>query len=176
MKKTGIWLTVLVCFWVMNLGALDDSVAETKKAGTALLNAYVRSFQEMAAQGASRADLENRLRAMAADAKKAKEAGEVNLVFYSRYARLLAMTKLMVQPDEGNILVPVIDREVRDFLLDVTGEEPIAYKAGGPRAVGQVANAMAEEIINLQIYLDTLDKREAMRKKFDEGMTESLKK
>jgi len=175
MKMKGIWLTLLVCFWAVNLGALDESADQTKRAGYALLDAYVKSFQEMAAQG-SGAGLEDRLKAMAGDANKAKEAGEINLVFYSRYARLLAVTKLMVQPDPGNILIPVIIREVADFLLDVTGEEPTAYKAGGAPAVGQVANAIAEEIIDLQIYLDTLDKREAIRKKLDQGMTAAPKK
>lgn len=170
MKTKGIWVAILVGLWAMNLSALDDDAAQAKRAGYALLDVYVKSFQEMAAQGSSGADLENRLRAMAADAKKAKEAGEINLVFYSRYARILAITKLLVQPYQGNILIPVIDREVTDFLLDITGEEPIAYKSGGPPAVGQVANALAEEIVNLQIYLDTLDKREAMRKKLDEAV------
>lgn len=169
MKKTIFWPAILICVWALNLGALDEGAVQAKKAGYALLDLYVKSFQEMATQG-SGSELESRLRAMAADAKKAREAGEINLVFYSRFARILAMTKLLVQPDQGNILVPVIDREVADFLLDITGEEPIAYKAGGPPAIGQVANALAEEIVNLQIYLDTLDKREAMRKKLDEAV------
>jgi len=171
MKTKGIWAAILICFWATNLSALDDNAVQVKRAGYALLDMYVKSFQEMATQGSGASLVEDRLQAMAADAKKAKEAGEINLVFYSRYARLLAVTKLLVQPDKGNILIPVIDREVTDFLLDITGEEPIAYKAGGPPAIGQVANALAEEIINLQIYLDTLAKREALRKKLDETVS-----
>lgn len=167
MKRFGVWL-LGICILSLNLSAMEGGPAATKKAGYALLDMYVKSFQEMAARGTSSGELETNLQSMATEAKKAKEAGDVNLVFYGRYSRLLAMTKLLVQPDKGNILLPVIDREVTDFLLDITGEEPIAYKAGGPPALGQVANALAEEIINLQIYLDTLDKREAMRKKLDE--------
>lgn len=169
MKRLGVWL-LGVCILALNLSAMEGGAAAMKKAGYTLLDMYVKSFQEMAAQGTSLEELEKNLQTMAAEAKKAKEAGEINLVFYSRYARILAMTKLLVQPDQGNILIPVIDREVTDFLLDITGEEPIAYKAGGRPAIGQVANALAEEIINLQIYLDTLDKREAMRKKLDEAV------
>jgi uncharacterized protein YheU (UPF0270 family) len=175
MKRFGVWL-LGVCILALNMSAVEGGAAAMKKAGYTLLDMYVKSFQEMAARGTSSGELETNLQAMAAEAKKAKEAGEINLVFYSRYARILAMTKLLVQPDQGNILMPVIDREVTDFLLNITGEEPIAYKAGGPPAIGQVANALAEEIINLQIYLDTLDKREAMRKKLDEGMTGPPKK
>jgi len=164
-----------VCVLTLNLSAAEGGAAALQKAGYSLLDMYIKSFQEMAAQGTG-VGLENRLQAMAADAKKAKESGEINLVFYSRYARLLAMTKLLAQPDQGNILIPIIDREVTDFLLDVTGEEPVAFRAGGARAVGQVANALAEELINLQIYLDTLEKREALRKKLDEGMSGPPKK
>jgi hypothetical protein len=170
MIRKGIW-AAMACVLVANLGAVENLGAPAKKAGYLLLDQYVTSFREMATRGASGADLENRLRAMASDAKKARETGDINLVFYSRYARILAITKLLVQPDQGDILIPIIDREVTDFLLDITGEDPIAYKAGGPPAIGQVANALAEEIVNLQIYLDTLDKREAIRKKLDEAVT-----
>jgi hypothetical protein len=134
----------------------------------------VKSFQEMAARGTSSGELETNLQAMATEAKKAKEAGEINLVFYAHYARILALTKLIVNPDPGNLLMPVIDREIADFLKDVTGEDVIART--GSVAIGQVANALAEELINLQIYLDTLDKREAMREKLDGGMTGPPKK
>jgi hypothetical protein len=43
----------------------------------------------------------------------------------------------------------------------------------GPEAINMVANALAQEIINLQIYLDTLDRRQALRKKIDEKMSRS---
>lgn len=174
MRIKGLCLIFLALFGATPLPAGDDGAALTQKAGYALLDAFIKNFQEMAAKG-SGDDVESRLLAMAAEAKRAKEAGEVNIVFYARYARILAMTKLFVQPDKGNILAPVINREVTAFLFDVTGEEPADFKAGGPRAVGQVANALAEELINLQIYLDTLDKRQAMRKKLDEGMTSPAK-
>jgi hypothetical protein len=168
MKRLGIWL-LGISVLALGLGAIGGGVAALKKGGYTLLDMYVKSFQEMATQGTSLEGLETNLQAMAAEAKKAKEAGEINLVFYSRYARILALTKLIIKPDPGNLLMPVIDREIADFLKDVTGEDVVA-RTGGV-AIGQVANALAEEMINLQIYLDTLDKREAMRKKLDEGMT-----
>ena len=173
MKRFGIWL-LGICILSLNLSAMEGGAAAMKKAGYNLLDMYVKSFQEMAARGTSSGELETNLQAMAAEAKKAKEAGDINLVFYAHYARILALTKLIVNPDPGNLLMPVIDREIADFLKDVTGEDIIART--GSVAIGQVANALAEELINLQIYLDTLEKREAMRKKFDEGMTGPPKK
>lgn len=173
MKRLGVWL-LGICILSLNLSAMEGGAAAMKKAGYTLLDMYVKSFQEMAARGTSSGELEMNLQAMATEAKKAKEAGEINLVFYAHYARILALTKLIVNPDPGNLLIPVIDREIADFLKDVTGEDVIART--GSIAIGQVANALAEEIINLQIYLDTLDKREAMRRKLDEGMTGPPKK
>ena len=166
MKRLGVWL-LGVCILSLNLSAMEGGAAAMKKAGYTLLDMYVKSFQEMAARESSSGELETNLQAMATEAKKAKEAGEINLVFYAHFARILALTKLIVSPDPGNLLMPVIDREIADFLKDVTGEDVIA-RTGSVVAIGQVANALAEEIINLQIYLDTLDKREAMRKKLDE--------
>jgi len=176
MMRKGIGILALVCVLAGGLAAMDDGPAPATKAGYALLNLYVKSFQEMATRGSTGLDMENRLRTMAAEAKRALDAGEINLVFSSRYARILAVTKLVVTPDESKILVPVIDRELTEFLWAVTGEDAAAwYKAGGPSAIGMVANALAEEIINLQIYLDTLDKREAIRKKLDERISTPVK-
>ena len=174
MKRLGVWL-LGVCILSLNLSAMEGGAAAMKKAGYALLDMYMKSFQEMAARGTNSGELETNLQAMATEAKKAKEAGEINLVFYAHFARILALTKLIVNPDPGNLLMPVIDREIADFLKDVTGEDVIA-RTGSVVAIGQVANALAEELINLQIYLDTLEKREAMRKKLDEGMTGPPKK
>lgn len=174
MKKKAIVLAVLALFCSGFAGT--DGVADSnEKAGYALLDMYIRSFQEMAAQGTGGAEvLETHLAKMANDVRKAREAGEIDLVFHTRFARILAMTKLFVKPDPENILKPVIERELADFLKDVTGEE--VTRSGGAPAIGQVANALAEELINLQIYLDTKGTREALRKKLDTRITGAEKK
>ncbi len=171
MRRWGAWL-LGISLLAVGLSAMEGSPAAPKKGGYTLLDMYIKSFQEMATQGTSVEGLEKNLQAMAAETIKAKDAGEINLVFYARFTRVLALTKLIIKPDPGSLLMPVIDREVADFLMDVTGER-VVPPLQGSAAIGQVANAFAEELINLQIYLDTLDKREAMRKKFDEGMAGS---
>jgi hypothetical protein len=173
MKKMGIGLMTVLCLG-LGLPAGEDGPAASKKGGYALIDMYIRSFQTMAAQGTTMEGFENSLQAVASEAKKAKDTGEISQVFHSRFARVLALTKLIIKPDPASILMPVIDREIADFLKDVLGEDVAART--GPVAVGQVANAIAEELINLQIYLDTLDKRAAMRKKLDEGMPGAPKK
>ena len=123
----------------------------------------------MATPGSGSGVLEASLQKIAAETKTAKEKGEIDQVFYAHFSRILAMTELFVKPDPGNILKPGIDPIAADFVRDITGEDLIT--SGGAPAIGQVANAMAEEIVNLQIYLDTLDKRVGIRQKLDERIT-----
>lgn len=173
MKRPVIGL-LAISLLGLGLAAMEDGPAAPKKAGYALIDLYIRSFQAMAAQGTTVEGFESSLQAVASEAKKAKDAGEIDRIFHARLARVLALTKLIVKPDSASILMPVIDREIADLLKDVLVEDVAART--GPVAVGQVANAIAEELINLQIYLDTLDKRAAMRKKLDEGLAGPPKK
>lgn len=170
MRKMGIGLLALL-FVGLGLAVAEDVPAAPNKAGYALIDMYIRGFQAMATQGTTAEGLESNLRAVATAAFDAKEAATIDQVFFSRFARILALTKLVIAPDPGNLLRPVIDREIADLIMDVTGE---AVPAGaGPVAVGRVANAIAEELVNLQLYLDTLEKRQAIRKKLDESMSGS---
>jgi hypothetical protein len=166
MGKRSMGLVLTVYLSALGLAAFEGSPAPAAKAGSVLLDQYVKCFQEMATRGTGGKDfLEPYLLKMAADTKKAKEQNEIDLVFYTHFSRLLAMTKLLVEPDPGKILWPIIDREAANFVKDVTGEDLVT--SGGAPAIGQVANALAEEIVNLQVYLDTADKRMAIRKKME---------
>jgi hypothetical protein len=151
-----------------NLAAMDNPANPKEKAGYALLDLFITSFRDMVTRGTTDA-LESTLLKMASELRMAREAGEIDAVFYARLGRILAMTKLVIVPDPGGMLTPVINREMLFFVHDITGED--LNREGGPAAIGQVANAIAEEIINLQIYLDTKDKREALRRKLDERIS-----
>jgi hypothetical protein len=172
MKRSAVCSLGMVVL-VLGLAAGETGGPDVKKAGYALLDKYVTAFQEMAATGTG-GELEGRLRVMADDARKAKDEGGIDLIFFTRYSRLLAITALVVTPDKGSLLVPVAERELADFMRDVTGEEVIALR--GANAVGQIARALAEEIINLQLYLDTLERREALKKDLYEGKPGPWKK
>jgi hypothetical protein len=167
MMKKALALAFLA-FFAMNLTAMERPVASKEKAGYALLDLFVTSFRDMVTKGTTEA-LESTLLKMASELKKAREAGEIDAVFYARLGRVLAMTKLVIVPDPGGLLSPVINREMLFFVHDITGED--LNREGGPAVIGQVANAIAEEILNLQIYLDTKDKREALRRKLDERIS-----
>jgi hypothetical protein len=109
--------------------------------------------------------LEKGIQQFMADAKKAKDQNQLNSVFFRRYAYLLAIIKMVMTPDPGGILTPVIDRELGQFVGNVLGEE---WKGSGPGAIGQVANAIATEIIDLQMYMDNLEAREKLRQAWDD--------
>ena len=168
MVKT-ISVFAFLALFSLHLAAVDSPANPKEKAGYALLDLFITSFRDMVTKGTTDA-LEPTLLKMASELRKAREAGEIDTVFYTRLSRVLALTKLVIVPDPGRILGPVINREMLFFVHDITGED--LNKEGGPGTINQVANAIAEEILNLQIYLDTKDKREALRKKLDERISE----
>jgi hypothetical protein len=138
--------------------------------GTTLLDLFIDSLRDMAQRGTPE-DIEKRLQEVMIAANKAREAKAIDPVFFLRFNRMLAVTKLVIVPDPGGILAPVIEVVLGAFVQDMTGR---SFREGkGPEAVNMVANALAQEIINLQIYLDTLDRRQALQKKIDEKMSRS---
>jgi len=138
--------------------------------GTILLDLFIDNLRDMAQRGTPD-DIEKRLQEVMIAANKAREAKAIDPVFFLRFNRMLAVTKLVIVPDPGGILAPVIEVVLGAFVQDMTGR---SFREGkGPEAVNMVANALAQEIINLQIYLDTLDRRQALQKKIDERMSRS---
>lgn len=165
-KKIGLF--GFLALLTLNLAAMDNPAGPKEKAGYGLLDQFITAFRDMAAKGTPDT-LEPTLLKMASELKKARETGGIDTVFYARLSRVLAVTKLVITPDPGGMLGPVINRELFFFVHDITGED---FKGGeGAAAINQVANAMAEEILNLQIYLDTKDTREALRKKLDDRIS-----
>jgi hypothetical protein len=138
--------------------------------GTTLLDLFIDSLRDMAQRGTPE-DIEKRLQEVMIAANQAREAKAIDPVFFLRFNRMLAVTKLVIVPDPGGILAPVIEVVLGAFVKDMTGR---SFREGkGPEAINMVANALAQEIINLQIYLDTLDRRQALQKKIDEMMSRS---
>lgn len=161
-KKTVVFC--FVAFFSVSLAAMDTPAGPKEKAGYGLLDLFVTAFRDMTAKGTPDT-LEPTLLKISSELKKSREAGEIDAVFYGRLGRVLAVVKLIIAPDPGGMLGPVINRELFFFVQEITGED---FKGGeGAAAINQVANAIAEEILNLQIYLDTKDTREALRKKLD---------
>jgi len=154
--------TILCLMAFFMAAAAEEPVPVSKKAGYALLDLYLNAFRTMAVSGGAQT-LNTDLDTMMTEAKKAKEAGDIDAPFLSRYNRLVAVTKLITMKGPDKTAVPVFKAELERFVMDVLGEE---LKGEGSVGIGQMADALAYAVIDLQIYLDTLDSRKDRYDKF----------
>jgi len=155
--------SILLCVFVAGLAtAAEETAPVTKKAGYALLDLYINAFKSMATSG-SKDTLGAELARMMTEANKARAAGEIDAPFLARYNRLVAVTQLITTPNTNKTVVPVFKAELERFVMDVLGEE---MKGEGAVGIGQMADALAYAVIDLQIYLDTQDGRKSRYDKF----------
>jgi len=134
--------------------------------GYVLLDMIITTFRDMAMTGSGGFDaVDKALQRLMAESTKAFQEKKIDAVFYKRYARVLSIMKLSIIPDPQSILRLVIKRELAEFVAEKTGEE------WDGKSIGQIAAAMAEEIINLHIYLDTTKKRAELMKEFEKKST-----
>lgn len=174
MIKKSFGLIALILLTVPVLSAETTVPAVDKNVGYALIDAIGQTFHDMAMTGSGGVEKVNTaVEKLMADARKAKEENRIDGVFLARYARILAIIKVAVAPDPEGILVPMFDDELRRFVREVLGED---YKTSGPQAIGQVANAIADELINLHLYLDNVETKEKLRRAWDEKMSGPAKK
>lgn len=174
MRKKILGLILLTALAFPALAEDPGLTGLDKKTAYRLLDSVGLMFHEMAMTGVGgKEKLEKNIQQFMADARKAKEQKQIDRVFFNRYARLLAIIKLVMAPDPGGILVPIIDRELGRFVAEVLGDD---WKGSGAAAIGQVADAIAYEIIDLQMYLDNLETREKLRKDWDNKFSDVLPK
>lgn len=141
------------------------------KDGHALLTDMTRFFSEVSRTGHGLASAEQRLQETIADTAATFRAGKIDPIFHHRYRRLLLiyrliMTKVTV---DNNVWEPVIKHEMSEFIRDVLGEEwALSFK--DKSNIGRLAAAMEEEFVSLWIYLDTLERRGELKKKYGHRM------
>jgi len=171
LKKTALVFCIVI--FSAALWAEDGATTPAAKddAGYVLLDKIVAGFKTMAEKGSGGYEgVNNLLEEAMAEAKAARAQGKIDAPFFSRYRRLLLVAKLAIVDspyDREGILDEFIVREINSFVDDVTGERgSLEAKGDNKRGIGSVAGAMAEEIINLHIYLDGLKQRPELLKKF----------
>lgn len=169
MFKKSIGLLILALFAVPLAAGKPGVPPVDKKAGYALLEIVGQAFHDMAVSGPGGAEqVTQSLHKFMADARKARAQNQIDGVFFARYARILAVAKIAAGPDPEGIFVPMFNEELSRFVREVLGQE---YKGSGPEAIGQVAGAIADELINLRLYLDNIETKEILRKAWDEKMS-----
>ena len=127
------------------LATIGTAAAAADPAGYALLDRFVAQFEQAARQGSSATALDPALGEMITLARKARDEQRIDATFFERYARVIRVFKLVTTKDPHQILRPVVEREIREFVRDVSGEE----KAD----IGSLAAAVAHEIDSLRASL-----------------------
>ena len=153
-----------------------DVTHTSSRSGSALLDGYLASLSMMVQQGTPET-LDKRLQEVMLAAKKAREANEIDGVFFYRFNRLLAVTKLISVPNPTGILAPVIQDVLADYVQDKLGHDEFRSDGGkGPKGINLVAAALSAELIDLQIYLQTVKQREYWKQTIDKVMSSAGKK
>jgi hypothetical protein len=174
MRKRVFSLFILIFFAVPLLAREPGAGAVDKKVGYALLDAIAQTFHEMSVTGTGGVEkVTQAIQKFMADARNAIEQNQIDAVFFGRYRRILAIIKLAVAPDTSGILGHMIDQELSSFVYEVLGED---WKGSGPEAIGQVAKAIADEIINLHLYLDDVEAKAKLWKIYEEKYAPQEKK
>ncbi len=136
-----------------------SSAAGKTEAGYVLLDRILVLFRNLAMTGSGgRVAVETGLEGIMTEAVQAKTRNQIDPVYFRRLNRLLAIMKLAVAADSKGILKPSIDRMTSDFVEDISGQAPVLGKDGGV-GLGVLAAALADEIVNLRIYLDTKEQK-----------------
>jgi hypothetical protein len=168
-----IVLVFCVVIFSSALWAKDSAIVPSSKdeAGYLLLDKIITGFKTMAEKGSGGYEsVNNLLEEAMAEAKAARAQEKIDAPFFSRYRRLLVVAKLAIVDipyDKEGILDEFIVREINSFINDITGERGTLEASGeNKRGIGSIAAAMAEEIINLHIYLDGQKNRPEILKKF----------
>jgi len=171
LKKIALVFFVGIFFSALWANGDVSAPAAKDEVGYVLLDKIIIGFQKMAGEGSGGYEFVDRLLQEAmAEAKVARAQGKIDAYFFKRYARMLLVAKLAIVNapyDREGILDGFITREINSYIEDVTGE-PGSLRAEGEnkRGVGAIAGAMADEILNLHIYLDGLKNKPELLKKF----------
>jgi hypothetical protein len=164
-----LWLVIFSsALWAEDGAA---SLSAKDEAGYLLLDKIITGFKTMAEKGGGGYESVNALLQEAmAEAKAARDQKKIDALFFNRYHRLLLVAKLAIVDtpyDREGIMDEFIVQEINAFIDDVTGERGKVEATGeNKRGIGSIAAAMAEELINLHIYLDGQKNRAEILKKF----------
>lgn len=179
MLRKAIIIVSVLLLWASSAHAKTDSNGGTDEAAYTLLDKLVLSFKDMAEKGIGGEEVvSNALNEMMAAAKKAETQGQIDPVFSRRFKRILLILKLAITEDKEGILKPVIEREIEEFVKDICGETGAdVNKKGKPViGIGQIAGAVAEEILNLRIYLDTKEEKMKLMEEYKKQFFTTKKK
>lgn len=129
------------------------TTAPARSPGTMLLDGLADLFLVPYGSGD---ELETRLDTLMKQARLSLERREIPLPFYTRFQRMLGLSRLVTLKDPEGVIKPTMQALVDEFIQEIIGVEP------GSDKLPHIATALEEEIVSLQIYLDTLKTRQEL--------------
>jgi len=139
MTKTIVRVLLIAAIFV---GAFA-SASNAEQAGYVLVDRLVTYFEQIAHTGTGGVgSVHQTLGELMTLARKARDERQITPAFFERYARVLRVMKLSMTIDPEGILRPVVERETREFVKDVTGKDSTD--------LGSLAEAYARELDDLR--------------------------
>ncbi len=162
MRKTAVWILLANLSAAMTWAGPQHWPASSSgktEPGLVLLDRILVLFQKIAAEGTGgREAVLKGLEEIMNEAVQAKTKGQLDTVFFRRFSRLLMVMELNFLRESKSILKIHVDRQTSDFVEDIVGVRPVAGKDGGV-GLGDMTMALADEIVNLRIILETKDRK-----------------
>ncbi|MCX8160923.1 MAG: hypothetical protein N3G18_08335 [Candidatus Saccharicenans sp.] len=165
-KKKTVWL-VLVIVLVLNLypGVQTGARQPASEDGYALLDSLSLIFEAILTDREYLQKVNQMIAGLMVKARQLRHKNLIDKVFFARYHRLLGIIKVTLDPDPEKILTPVVDRVLTDFIHEVLAED---WMANRTENISLLATAIRDEIINLRLYLDDLEKKERLIKEWEQ--------
>lgn len=161
------WLSIFLLFIAMI--PVTEAMAQQAppKDGYALLDSLSQVFDVISTDRDYLQKVNQLITGLMVEARRARDKNLIDRVFFARYHRLLGLIKLTLDPDPEKILTPVIDPVVEDFIREVLAED---WRAERSENMLLLATAIRDEIINLRLHLDDLEKKERLIREWDQKM------
>lgn len=154
MKSKTFFIIGLFIFCLNLMGCADQSNDQNgsndKKVGEALLdNVVSRLSQPGISDNEKREDIKSLLSHLWEEAKKAREDGQIDQIFYTRYKRILVVIMFNLITDEKNTIInSLIHDEIKKFDI------PPIDDSQNISGIGSISRALSEEIKSLKRYLN----------------------
>ncbi|NPV83639.1 MAG: hypothetical protein HPY46_08680 [Candidatus Aminicenantes bacterium] len=161
------WLSIFLLLIAMI--PVTEAMAQQAppKDGYALLDSLSQVFDVISTDRDYLQKVNQLITGLMVEARRARDKNLIDRVFFARYHRLLGLIKLTLDPDPEKILTPVIDQVVEDFIREVLTED---WRAERSENMLLLATAIRDEIINLRLHLDDLEKKERLIREWDQKM------
>jgi hypothetical protein len=173
--------TVLAETAVVSVAEFAVPAGETAavKDGYALLGSLLTLFENLPAEKkvpdgekkvsfSGLAEVDNRLAQLVRDAKASFEASLIDKIFFNRYRRMLTLYKMVITPVIKNeLLENPFMKAFEEFVWDTTYER---WNWDDKDSIAKMAAAMEEEFVQMNIYLDTRQKRAELKQKIGKRM------